>query len=164
MEGNCQAANSMPSLLDIRNISSRMNGRPTDIITCFRGEVDLSRLNHFRIRLLLHCASLNQDTAVFHQRVNRNRDPICSLCKTNPEDALHLIIDCPALQQIRYIWFPQLLSFLPLNMSTPRDLYDHMMGATWLHNHSFQRNLVQFLTALRSERQSLLLALPLAPV
>ena len=87
----------MPSLSDVR-IHSKLNGRLTCIVSSCRGDVAAARRINFRLRLLLHCAALNQDTAIFHSRFNRSRDPLCPLCHLAIEDSSHFISICPALQ------------------------------------------------------------------
>ena len=98
----------------IAGLNPRLHGKPSSLITCFRNDNDLTRLNNFRLRLILNCAALNHDTAKFHPRLNRSRDPICSLCKGACEDTRHVVSMCPALQHIRDAWLP-LLAVDPLD-------------------------------------------------
>ena len=142
------AASHMPSLAEVTKIPSKCNAKPTRIISCFRGNISLTRLNNFRLRLLLHCAALNEDTAVFHPRINRSRDPTCSLCRKGIENAFHFICECPALQKIRANWSSQLPTY-----TTPLELFHHVMCIEW---HELQEAIILFLTALRRERLSIL--------
>ena len=75
-----EAATRMPSLSDVIKVPYLFRAKPIEMVGCFRGDVGFARLNNFRIRLLTHCPGLNKDTAVFHPRINRSRDPTCSLC------------------------------------------------------------------------------------
>ena len=56
----------MPSLSDISSIPSKLSGKPASIVKAFMRDVTYTRLSNFRLRLLMHCAALNQDTAIFH--------------------------------------------------------------------------------------------------
>jgi hypothetical protein len=64
-------------------------GKMAPFLLFSKGDVSLSRLLNFRIRLLLGCSCLNVDTAAFHVRPGRSRAPLCSLCKEQPEDIEH---------------------------------------------------------------------------
>ena len=143
-----EAANHMPSLADVVNVPCNLRAKPINLVACFRGDVSLARLNNFRFRLLTHCPGLNKDTAVFHPRINRSRDPICDLCKSSVEDNRHFICDCPALQQVRDSWLPK------LSVSS-NDVLSHVLGGVWIKDTSFQRDIVCFLKDLRSLRLSL---------
>ena len=138
------AASRMPSLSDVQRLHSPLDGHPLKIISCFRGDVTLARLNLFRVRLLLHCANLSEDTAIFHPRINRTRDPTCPLCGQENESTRHFICSCPALQHVRQSWWDR----LPFSGAS---LYSHVMGIIWT---DAQCDIVQFLAALRSRRQS----------
>ena len=148
-----EAANHMPSLADVVNVPYNLRAKPINLVACFRGDVSLARLNNFRFRLLTHCPGLNKDTAVFHPRINRSRDPICGLCKSSVEDNRHFICDRPALQQVRDSWLPK------LSVSS-NDVLSHVLGGVWIKDTSFQRNIVCFLKDLRSLRLYLSLFLP----
>ena len=111
----------MPSLSNVVNLHSKLNGRPLPLIASFKGDIGLSRLNNFRLQLLLHCSILNKDTAAFHIRPTRSRSPLCPVCRMATEDAYHFIVDCHPLQQTRDRW----LSRLGIS---PQALFNHVMG------------------------------------
>ena len=125
---------------------SKCNAKPTPIVSCFRGDISLTRLNNFRLTLLLHCAALNEDTAIFHPRIDRSRDPTCSLCNKDAESPLHFICICPALQDTRASWIPSLPGF-----TTPPKLFHHVM-----FHQQFQEAFILFLADLQRKRLSLL--------
>ena len=102
------SATHMPSLSNVVNLHSKLNGRPLPLIASFKGDIGLSRLNNFRLRLLLHCSILNKDTAAFHIHPTRSRSPLCPVCKMATEDAYHFIVDCHPLQQTRDRWLSRL--------------------------------------------------------
>ena len=59
-----------------------------------RGDVNLTRMTIFRIRLLVGCHGLECDAALFRSRstsVLRSQDPSCKLCGAPCEDALHFV-------------------------------------------------------------------------
>ena len=57
------------------------------------GEPKLTRMNNFRIRLLVGCDGLEQDASCFRTRNNgaTPKDPTCKLCKLAVEDADHFV-------------------------------------------------------------------------
>lgn len=138
----------MSSLTDIVHVPSRLDGRPLPLMSAFKGEVSFTRLSNFRWRLLLHCAALNQDTSVFHPRLNRSRDPSCPCCAHPLEDAEHFICSCPALQDIRVRWLPV------LGLDSSHDLLAHVFGQKWHSDPLFQRSIIRLLFDLRVKRQS----------
>ena len=69
-----------------------------------RGDVNLTRLTIFRIRLLVGCDGLECDAARFRSRSNSAlclHDSSCKLCGAPCEDALHFISCCPSLASAR---------------------------------------------------------------
>ena len=96
-----EASSHMSSLSDVINVSYPFHAKPLPIVTCFKGDISSARLSNFRIRLLLHCPALNKDTAVFHLRANKSRDPLCSLCHSAVEDAHIAILHCHPLSSHR---------------------------------------------------------------
>ena len=131
------SATHMPSLSNVVNLHSKLNGRPLPLIASFKGDIGLSRLNNFRLRLLLHCSILNKDTAAFHIRPTRSRSPLCPVCRMATEDAYHFIVDCQPLQQTRDRW----LSRLGIS---PQALFNHVMGNPWVNDARFQRDIILF--------------------
>ena len=144
-----QAALNMHSLNYVVNLHSKLNGKPLPIIASFKGDIMLTRLNNFRIRLLLHCSILNGDTSAFHARPDRVRDPICPVCNAALEDAYHFVAVCPPLQHIRDRWLPRL-------QISSGALFDHMMCTPWIYDSQLQQNIVRFLSELRAARSSIL--------
>ena len=68
------------------------------------GDPKLTRLNNFRIRLLVGCDGLEADAARFRSRTTTAQpgDPSCKLCNRGvPEDAAHFVSACPALDEER---------------------------------------------------------------
>jgi hypothetical protein len=113
----------------------------------------ISRLVDFRLRLLLKCSCLNADTVSFHPRTGGARSAICSICDSGqPEDAAHIIINCPALQDVRNYW---------LNIALPPtkngDLLDWVLGVSWKDDHTLQVKITRYASELRSARACLLL-------
>ena len=144
-----EACSMLPSMSIIAELNPRLNGKPSSLITCFPNDNVLTRLNNFRLRLILNCAALNSDTAKFHPRLNRSRDPICSLCKGACEDTRHFVSVCPALQNIREAWLPPLV-----DRSDPsRDLISMIFGE--IDPPLSHELVVRFLSALRTERLKL---------
>ena len=99
-----------PTLSDVSRISPPKYGRPVDILQLFKHDLTLARLSLLRIRLLLHVSSIRSHTSSFRVTdLISNRSDICLLCDSNtPEDLLHFISVCPALQPIRAMWLPKI--------------------------------------------------------
>ena len=140
-----EAASHMSSLSDVINLRFPYNAKSLPIITCFKGNVHFARLNNFRLCLLLHCPGLNLDTAIFHPRANRSRDPLCSLCKSEAENSnpRHVISICPALQPVRKLWLPKLLL-------APDEVLPHVLGGVWQSDEQFQHDLTLFFKDLKA--------------
>jgi hypothetical protein len=127
-------------------------GKMAPILLSSKGDVSLSRLLNFRIRLILGCSSLNVDTAAFHARPGRIRDPICSLCNQQPENIEHFLLRCPSLQETRCKWLSTVLSSISEN-----DLISYVLGVVGTNNRPLQESLTRFVADLRSARGILLL-------
>ena len=131
-----------PSLSNARLLHSKFNGKPLSI---FKGDIGLSRLNNFRLRLILQCSILNKDTSSFHSLPGRVRDPTCPLCHASLEDVAHFVTVCPYLKSVQDRWLPHL-------QIDPDSLLNHVMGNPWLHDLQFQQDIVEFLADLRTTR------------
>ena len=91
----------------------------------------------------------NSDTASFHFSTDRVINSTCPLCNLESENAFHFLIECPALQDVRTMWFSigkSLLSFSNIII----------MGIVWISQDSYQGYLTGFVAALRETRLSLL--------
>ncbi len=75
-----------------------------DLFLLFKDDISLARLIQFRVRLLLHCSELNDDTAKFRNRSNIIRNCICPLCSSEVESAYHFLVSCTALDSTRCRW------------------------------------------------------------
>ena len=134
------------SLNYVVNLHSKLNGKP---LPSFKGDIMLTQLNNFRIRLLLHYSILNGDTSAFHACPDRVRDPICPVCNAASEDAYHFVAVCPPLQHIRDRWLPRL-------QISSGALFDHVMCTPWIYDSQLQQNIVRFLSELRAAHSSIL--------
>ena len=108
------------------------------------GNVRLTRLNNFRIHLLVGCDGLEKDAARFRSRQQPDvevGDAVCKLCGNSTEDALHFISFCPALATARTNLLraaPSSISSLLLDPVTrPIQFADHMLGTCWVDNDEF---------------------------
>ncbi len=70
---------SMSSLSELGRFELPRAGRPLLLIACTRGDPGLTRLNNFRVRLVVHCSVLAQHTLSFYARPGRIRDARCIL-------------------------------------------------------------------------------------
>ena len=144
-----------PTLSDVSRISPPKYGRPVDILQLFKHDLTLARLSLLRIRLLLHVSSIRSHTSSFRVTdLISNRSDICLLCDSNtPEDLLHFISVCPALQPIRAMWLPKIYANVPL--PSPHVILDHVLGIFGLD--SLDQSLVlRFLADLYAFRSILL--------
>ena len=128
-----------------------------------RGDVNLTRMNIFRIRLLVGCDGLEGDAARFRSRTNSAlcpQDPSCKLCGASCEDALHFVSCCPILDSARLSLLssapPPVASLLPDPSLNPRDFCDVLLGVNWIDSALLQRFCIVFLQHLRDARDSLL--------
>ena len=113
--------------------------------------------------LLVGCDGLEADASRFRRRLNGALpgDPICKLCRTEPEDSAHFILRCPSLSARRL----ELLSdapahvkqLLPDMVRDPDRFTDVMLGCVWIKDRSTQVFIIDFLDQLRAFRNSLLL-------
>ena len=79
-------------------------GKPTPHWSVTRGLPKLTRLNNFRIRLLVGCDGLEADGSRFKRRkyaAAAVNDPTCRLCKLEPAVPAHFILRCSALVSTR---------------------------------------------------------------
>ena len=144
-----------PTLSDVSRISLSKYGRPVDILQLFKQALTLARLSLLRIRLLLHVLSICSHTSSFRvTNLIPNRSDTCLLCDSNtPEDLLHFISVCPALQPIRAMWLPKIYANVPL--PSPHVILDHVLGISGLD--SLDQSLVlRFLADLYAFRSILL--------
>ena len=77
--------------------------------------------NNFRIRLLVGCHGLEEDTSRFAQRrppIITPYAPTCKLCGLEPENPAHFIVCCPALARTRNFML-QSSSYLPCFFPIP---------------------------------------------
>ena len=130
------------------------------------GDPALTRLNNFRIRLLVGCDGLEKDAARFRSR-NTGRpagDPTCKLCGADSEDAVHFIFSCQALSVRRR----GLLSGAPpiisstftdsTSSSNPQTFADVILGTCWINDPEVQSFCIKFLSGLKEARAALLLS------
>ena len=150
------SSSSMVTLSDISNqehVSPNLKGKPSSIISLFKDDISTARLHLFRLRLIIHCSDLNADTASFHFSTDRVRNSTCPLCNPESENAFHFLIECPALQDVRTMWFPDSPFSIPASRQV---LFQHIMGIVWISQDSYQGYLTRFVAALREARLSLL--------
>ena len=79
-------------------------GKPIPHWSVTHGLPKLTRLNDFRIRLLVGCDGLEADVSQFRRRkyaAAAVNDPTCRLCKLEPEVPAHFILSCSALVSTR---------------------------------------------------------------
>ena len=137
----------MPSLAQISIIHPPKMARIHPILCYTKGDVKLNRLNNFRLRLLLHCSILNNDTSMFHiSNKYDQRSAVCPACGADMEDSFHFVSVCPVYAHIR----ENLCSLL--RIPSNEILFQHMFGNVWEPLPNFQLSLLQFLTELRSAR------------
>ena len=148
------SSHEMSSLSDIASISPPKISKVHPIISYTKGDTQLSRLNNFRLRLLVHCSWLNHHsdhTAVFR---STDRFPVHSslypVCGADVEDALHFVSICSGLETIRQLW----LARLQVSSSS---LYDLIMGRVWDPHPEFQVLLLRCIVDLRCERSRYIL-------
>ena len=143
----------------------------------------MTRLNNFRLRLLVGCEGLEQDASRF--RTHRNplasdHDTTCKLCHLEPECPAHFIGRCPLLSSTRR----RLLSSPQFPAATTREhhslvLVDYeglavssallqmlhseldrfvavVQGLEWYDDRAFQHRLISLLYYLHLERNRLI--------
>ena len=122
------------------------------------GDPALTRLNNFRIRLLVGCDGLEHDAARFRYRSNgaTPSDPSCKLCGHQTEDAIHFVAVCPRLNDARcgaLAKAPPIASrVLPHCEADPRKFTEIILGTCWVDDSSFQRFCITYLSVLKSQR------------
>ena len=129
-----------------------------------------SKVN-FRVRLLVGCDGLEADASRFRRRLNGALpgDPICKLCRTEPEDSAHFILRCPSLSARRL----ELLSdapahvkqLLPDMVRDPDRFIDVMLGCVYgsrtaQHKFSSSISLTNFVRSATLSCSSLTLFSP----
>ena len=135
------------------HVSPNLKGKPSNIISLFKDDISTARLHLFRLRVIIHCSDLNGDTASFHFSTDRVRNSTCPLCNLESENAFHFLIECPALQDVRTMWFPDSRFSIPASRLV---LFQHIMEIVWISQGSYQGFLTRFVAALREVRLSLL--------
>ena len=79
-------------------------GKPAQHWNSTRGLPALTRLNNFRIRLLVGCNGLEADASRFrcrHLPTIPQSSAICRICKSGSEDPAHFIAHCCGLSSVR---------------------------------------------------------------
>lgn len=129
-----------------------------------RANTKLTRINNFRIRLLVGCSGLESDAARFRRRkfdVTPNNST-CRLCNAEQESAEHFVASCSALQETRLQLIsdapPTISSQLPDPSESPTEFTDFILGVVWLEDLDFQVFCIQFLQKLRELRLDKLIA------
>ena len=127
------------------------------------GDPKLTRLNNFRIRLLVGCDGLEADATHFRSRTTNAQpgDPSCKLCNQGvPEDATHFVSTCPALGEERVRLYteapPTVRSQIPDPQIHPQDFLEVMTGTCWVDDIDVQKFCIHFLSKLRAARTTLL--------
>ncbi len=140
------AAGCSRSLCEIRRSQLPRFGRPFQLLSYNLGDPHLTRINNFRIRLVIFCSVLASHTEFFHVRPGRVRDGCCPICCSDIENPFHLICHYPCLRsvRVRHCW-PESLNDLTL--------FDQCLGVS---SEEFQANIDRFLSDLRSARAALL--------
>ena len=128
---------------------SRQLLKPVPHLAVTVGDVNLTRKNNFRIRLLVGCDGLEKDAFRFRTR-NTGRmaqNPSCKLCGAESEDAAHFIVHCCALARVcacvracvqRYLW--QLLPLLLPCFLTPPQVRWSLRRLCWVRTGLITRN------------------------
>ncbi len=119
------------------------------------GDPKLTRLNNFRIRLIVGCGGLGKDTARFRVRNTgaMPNDSSCKLCYSgSTEDAVHFI-SCPALAEERQRLLsdapPSVCCMLPDPRTRPHDFCEILIGTCWIDDFATQKFCIEFLNNLR---------------
>ena len=132
-------------------------GKPIPHWSVTRGLPKLTRLNNFRIRLLVGCDGLEADASWFRRRkyaAAALNDPTCRLCKLEPAVPAHFILRCSALVSTR--------DSLLRNPDICIDLYNlshtrFLRIILGVDDSSLQLFIIEFLNNLLQARNSLLL-------
>ncbi|CAI8047116.1 hypothetical protein GBAR_LOCUS26036, partial [Geodia barretti] len=86
----------------------------------------------------------------FQHRVSA---PTCRLCHSGPEDIVHFISHCPALSSARIL--PPLLAASEIASSLESDqtgFAEYILGCRWIDDPPLQREIVEFIHNLHTER------------
>ena len=94
------------------------------------GDVNVTRINNFRICLLVGCDGLEKD--------GRTQDPSCKLCGAKAEDAVYSICHCIALAEVQVALLltapPTISTLLSDPSSSPEEFTRVMLGTCWFDN------------------------------
>jgi hypothetical protein len=135
-------------------------GRPLPHWSVTVGDVQRTRANNFRIRLLAGCDGLEKDAARFRSRSNGASpgDPSCKLCGDPTEGATHFIACCAALESERVRLISSAPSsvqaLLPDHVMKPREFSYIILGTNWIPDCETQFFCIDFLSSLKSFRLS----------
>ena len=133
-------------------------GKPIPHWMVTHGLPRLTRWNNFRVRLLVGCHGLEEDTCRFDQR---RLTSTCKLCGLDSEDPAHFIVRCPALMQTRnsILQNSEFRSHLStLLLSDPNKFLNVVLGIDWIDNRPLQLFLIEFLNRLRLAHNTQLLS------
>ena len=117
--------------------------------------------NNFRIRLLVGCHGLEEDTSRFAQRrppITTPYAPTCKLCGLEPEDPAHFIVRCPALARTRNSMLQSSSYLTTLFFSDPDKFLGVVLGTEWIDDKPLQLFIIEFLNRLRLVHNTLLLS------
>ena len=117
--------------------------------------------SNFRIRILVGCHGLEEESIGFAQRRLPSIIPsasICKLCGLEPEDPAHFIIRCPALMDTRNAILQNSSYLTTLLLSDPDKFLDVVLGTEWIDDKPLQLFIIEFLNHLRLVHNSLLLS------
>ena len=92
------------SLYDVYLAHHPCIGRPSPLLSVSIGDVSVSRLLNYRLRLILHCSDLCSNTCIFRLGPTRDRTPTCQLCWNDIESVFHFLVCCPFLNTVRDNW------------------------------------------------------------
>ena len=125
------------------------------------GDPKLTRLNNFRIHLLVGCDELEADAACFRSRTTNAQpgDPSCKLCNQGvPEDAAHFVSTCLVLSEERMKLYSEAPPTVHSQISDPRvhpqEFLEVMTGACWVDDINIQK--FHFLSKVKAARMALL--------
>ena len=136
-------------------------GKPVPHWTVTRGLPNLTRINNFRIRLLVGCDGLEADASRFRARrlpgITPN-DPVCKLCMGGIEDPAHFIAHCPALSQARELLLQELATDVATYYCSDREHFiSIILGVEWIEDSDLQCSIIEFLHKLRLLRNQILI-------
>ena len=122
--------------LPVAKCDSLRLGKPLPHLSVTLGLPSLTRLNNYRIRLLVNCHGLESDISRFR---NSDGTSTCRLCGTEPEDSAHFLLRCSALSPFRN------LSHFPPNIqsmfhSDPISFLEVILGTHWINNRDLENS------------------------